>query len=156
MLTGLVARALFTYKEGELYWNVQTCASRPAGSLAGYSKKDKNCRIITVNSISYKSQDLIYLYHNNRLPLGTLTYIDGDPMNNRIENLRDISVYEYYLNHEHPIYNPRIEYIDKLNTFEVVISLFGNDAVIGRFPSHEEALSVFMGIKDRLSPPVTV
>lgn len=156
MLTSIIVRGLFTYKDGQLYWNVDINEKIPSGTLAGYIKKDKSCRIITVNGTAYKAQDLIYLYHNNRLPLGTLEYIDGDLMNNRIENLRDMSVYDYYLNHEHPIYNPRIEYIDKLNTFEVVISLFGNDTALGRFPSHEEALSVFMGIKDRLSPPVAV
>lgn len=73
------------YQDGVLYWNTPRKNVRvgtPAGSIdaKGYVR-------ITLNQKSHYAHRLIYLLHHGALPK-FIDHVDGDPRNNRVENLR--------------------------------------------------------------------
>jgi hypothetical protein len=69
---------IFNYKDGELY--------RKNGKKAGSLRTDKRIHV-TINYKTYKIHRLIFLMHYGYLP-EMIDHIDGNPLNNCIENLR--------------------------------------------------------------------
>jgi hypothetical protein len=79
------ANALFEYRNGQLFWKVNTKA-RKAGDLAGCPNNQGYWRVGVKNK-QYRIHRVIWVMHGNK-PVDVLDHIDGDPSNNRIENLR--------------------------------------------------------------------
>lgn len=149
MLTQQTAHALFIYSNGELLWKSDSPYVK-AGTVAGSVKKSKH-RQVSVNGIKYNACDIIYLYHHGTFPKGGIMHINGDITDNRIENLQDVSLYDYYYNeYNNPIGESTIAYIEKTNTFEVRVNVFDVDIVIGKFKSQDEAFASFLAAKARL------
>lgn len=146
MLTAKVAKALFDYKDGELFWKIDINTYVVCGQKAGNRQK-----VVTFERIKYPISNVIYLLHYGRFPLGKLTHINGDEMDCRIENLRDISHYEYYSQHPAPISAVKVESIAESNTFNVTVNVFGKQVVLDNFKSLEDAVSAFEGIQERLT-----
>lgn len=106
-----VLNELFEYHEdGHLIWKTrpeshfrtaQGCRvfnSKKAGSIAGYYNPINNYITINLDNIYYRGHRLIYKLMTGLEPVGVIDHIDGDPKNNRIENLRDCSVQENCFN----------------------------------------------------------
>lgn len=85
MLTKQRCEELFTYHDGALY-RKQTVAGIPAGSLAG-SLSSAGYFHVRVDDKRQLWHRIIFLMHFGWLP-PVVDHIDGDPRNNRIENLR--------------------------------------------------------------------
>lgn len=81
---------LFEYKDGELYWKKRN--QNKAGSLRNDGRKH-----ITINYKIYKLHRIIFLWHHGYLPK-EIDHIDGNPLNNRIENLREATRYQNLMN----------------------------------------------------------
>ena len=71
-------RELFDYRDGALH--------RKNGSKTG-TINSTGRRQISINGKLYKEHRLIFLWHNGWVPF-EIDHIDGDPLNNKIENLR--------------------------------------------------------------------
>lgn len=81
------ALKVFEYRDGRLYWREPTNPKRtPVGSVAGTIGKLGYIHIQYQRRI-YKAHRLVYLMFNGHMPK-MLDHIDGDRLNNRIENLR--------------------------------------------------------------------
>lgn len=88
MLTKKQIEALFELRDGVLYWRVQIGRGRvgaPAGTV-----NSKGYLVTQVAGKIHLNHRLIYTLHKGRCPQ-TLDHIDGNPLNNRIENLRPAS-----------------------------------------------------------------
>ena len=77
---------LFEYKDGDLYWKNHKYKSwngKKVGTIA------TNGRVyIGVKGKSFLAHRLIFLFHHGYLPK-FLDHIDGNPLNNKIHNLRE-------------------------------------------------------------------
>jgi len=90
-----VLHSLFTYKDGELYWKVKPAQRVSVGDIAG-SMCDKYKQVYIKNK-SYKLHRIIFAMHNNYIS-DQIDHIDGNPHNNRIENVRAVTNSQNQLN----------------------------------------------------------
>lgn len=74
-----------------LRWRKSPNGRVPAGTIAGGIHPHSGRRMIAFNGARYYAYRLIFAYHYGRWPLDELDHIDGDPGNDRIENLREVS-----------------------------------------------------------------
>ena len=84
-----------TYFDGELYWSQSPKASIKAGSIAGCVKKGR--KYIKHKGVAFFSHRVIYFMHYGTVPK-VIDHKDGDPMNNKIENLRSCTPSQNSLN----------------------------------------------------------
>lgn len=89
MLTKDLVDSLLTYKDGKLYWKVNR-GNVKAESLAG-CHAFKGYWVVRIGGKNHYYHRVIYLMHNGESP-SMIDHIDGDPSNNRIDNLRAADV----------------------------------------------------------------
>lgn len=88
-LTQNQVRSLFSYEDGVLIWK-KGSAGHKAGAIAGTI--NKGYIRIRVGKIGYLAHRIIWLFHYGYLSENDIDHIDRNPVNNRIENLRETSV----------------------------------------------------------------
>ena len=99
MLTVEYVCSLFEYIDGDLYWRVNRGPSK-AGDKAG-SKNNTGYLHVSIDSKLYKNHRIIWLMHNGSSPK-FVDHIDGDPLNNKIENLRGATQSQNMMNLKTP------------------------------------------------------
>jgi hypothetical protein len=88
MLNKEYLHSLFNYIDGNLVWKVAR-QKVAIGSTAGYVNPN-GYKYITLDRKRYKAHRLIFMYHYGYFPK-EIDHIDRNKLNNRIENLQDIS-----------------------------------------------------------------
>jgi len=87
MITQNQVRDLFDYRDGELYWKVSLAHKIKINDMAG-SINNTGYKRVGINNKDYLNHRLIFLMFYGRLPT-FIDHIDNNPLNNRIENLRE-------------------------------------------------------------------
>lgn len=77
---------------GEFHWKSSTNNRVKVGSPAGFVHPDGRL-YIGFQGKSHLSYRLAWLLTHNEWPSGVIDHIDGDPLNNRISNLRDVTCF---------------------------------------------------------------
>ena len=72
------------------------------GSVAGCIDKSDGYRRITIKGVLYQAHRLVWLYHYNEWPEDQIDHIDGDKLNNHIDNLRVVTQQENRKNQKIP------------------------------------------------------
>jgi hypothetical protein len=80
-------KELFDYEDGHLYWKIRTSNRVKIGQQAGTIAKRGNINI-NHSGKKLKAHRLIFMMHHGYLPK-IIDHIDGNPLNNKIENLRE-------------------------------------------------------------------
>jgi hypothetical protein len=91
MLTKELVKELFDYKDGNLYWKKKLTKTSPIkiGYEVGTVMTDGYKRSHFLNG-AHAVHRMIFLWHHGFLPK-YVDHIDGNKVNNRIENLREIT-----------------------------------------------------------------
>jgi hypothetical protein len=87
MLTQKEAQECFDYKDGILYWKFRAANRIKVGSPAGSIDPSTGYHKTYVYGKFYKTHRVIFLYHHGYFP-EFVDHIDGNKINNKIENLR--------------------------------------------------------------------
>lgn len=98
------AHRLFEYKDGVLFRKTDRNNRFKTGSKAGYLVKSTGYRGIEINNTHYPEHRIIYLMHYGYLPKVT-DHIDGNILNNKIENLREATIAQNCWNTKRSISN---------------------------------------------------
>ena len=90
---------ILEYRDGELFWKVNRRKTR-AGSKAGRTKSNGYCEV-GIDGRLHGTHRLIFMMIHGRMPR-LIDHIDGNPSNNKIENLREASHAENMWNSQRP------------------------------------------------------
>ncbi len=84
-----ILHELFDYRDGELFWKVSKAIRVKVGDCAG-GISGSGYKYIKIDGKSYSCHRLIFCMIHGYLPK-EIDHIDGNPLNNRIENLREVN-----------------------------------------------------------------
>jgi len=82
----------FEYKNGELYWKKSTNSRIVVGKKAGCIT-NHGYLTIKINKKPYLAHKIVYAIHYGYIPK-LIDHIDGNKLNNKIENLREATIFE--------------------------------------------------------------
>lgn len=129
---------------GEFIWIRAPSRIAKVGSSAGTVREDGR-REIHFKGIRYKASHIAWLLTYGTLPAGVIDHIDGNPSNDKIENLRDVSHRLNMQNTKKNIKNTSgitgVHY-DKARRLCWVATI--GRKIIGRFATKEQAIQARM------------
>lgn len=85
-------KRMFDYVNDELIWK-ENRRSNLIGKPAGSRSCKKRYQVVRVNGKHCKIHRIVFLWHHGYLP-ETLDHINGDTHDNRISNLREVTVHQ--------------------------------------------------------------
>lgn len=135
-------RELFEYKDGFLHWRIKRPNSK-IGNIAGYiNKKAKHRRLLCINFVRYYHYRIIFLYHHGYLPK-IIDHIDGNSLNDNIENLREATQQENLRNRVSNK-NAASQYLGvswhkNRNHWVAQMGINGKNYYLGKFDNQEDA-----------------
>jgi hypothetical protein len=133
---------ILLYKEGDLYWKKTRRGSALAFTKAGGLHPSSFYKTITVMDKKYYQHRIIFLMHNGYFPT-EVDHIDGNKLNNKIENLRAATTKQNQWNSKKPITNTSgykgVSWHKNKNNWISSITLFGKLKYLGSFKTAEQA-----------------
>ena len=86
-LTKEMLHNLFEYRDGHIYYKVSKGRCKDGSKAGTYRPHDKAYQVI-INGKHYLTHRIVFMMQNGYLP-EFVDHIDGNPLNNNIENLRE-------------------------------------------------------------------
>jgi hypothetical protein len=151
-------RELLDYnpETGVFIWRVQS-GRQPVGSTAGWKQGGRI--YIKVSGHQVAAHRLAWLYVYGFMPKQQIDHINGDPSDNRITNLRDVSDIENKQNIRKPKAGNKSGYLgvapNKKRWF-AKITVNRQQICLGTYDTPEEAYQAYVAAKRRLHPTCTI
>lgn len=113
--------------------------------------------LVCFNYKRHRVHRLAWFYHHGEWPKGQIDHIDGDKQNNRLHNLRDVSVAQNQQNRLRPTRRnttgfPGVSFEAQRGMFVARISAAGEKKFLGRFDTALNAYAAYLEAKQRLHP----
>lgn len=96
MIDQLTLCSMFDYSEGVLIWKISPSRRIKAGSKAGTLRSNGRYQTCIKGKI-YFNHRIIFMMHKGYVP-DLIDHADGNPMNNKIENLREATQSQNMMN----------------------------------------------------------
>lgn len=142
----------YSPETGAFYWRVRA-GCRAAGSAAGSTRRDGYVTV-RVDGSRHFAHRLAWFYCHGAWPMQTVDHIDGNPSNNQLSNLRDVSHRKNLHNRTRPQSNNTHGFlgVKRANRSRWVATLKrdGAPAYIGSFSSAAEAHAAYLAEKAKL------
>lgn len=148
MLTQEYLKEILDYdsKTGEFTW-LKKGRGIPYGKIAGSVDKYTGYRYIRINGKNYAAHRLAWLYKFSVWPKNEIDHINQNRLDNRVENLRDVTIRENA--HNRVYYNDTNNligtYFNKYkNKWESSISINNKKYYIGKYNTKVEASEAYL------------
>lgn len=116
------------------------------GLVAGYKNYYGYCSIYIKGAL-FPAHRLAFLYMNGLMPVNFIDHVNGNPFDNKFDNLREASHLENMRNKKMRKDNTSgyvgIEYVNKSNRWRAVCNTGGKKNFLGSFASKEEASEAY-------------
>lgn len=136
----------FEYRDGKVYWKTNAGNNKTAGKRAGTECKKSRRRFILINKIAYMEHHIVYILCKNVVP-EEIDHIDGDSLNNKIENLRIASRAQNLQNRQVQKNSSTgfkgVFFDARRNKFFAKIGAFGKYTYLGAFESAIDAYHAY-------------
>lgn len=141
MITQEYVRNILDYVDGELFWKTNKSHFVKSGQKAGGILSDGR-HYIKIDGKPWKLHRIIFLYHHGYIPK-YIDHIDGNPGNNRIENLREVTLSENQWNRKQSKNNKTGSkgVCNHKNKFRAYCMVNNKNHHLGYFDTQEEAES---------------
>ena len=157
MLTQERLKELFNYQDGQLIRKTNRASNGDGkrwkvGTALGWNTPYGYIEA-SVDYKRYKLHRLIWLWHKGELPKLDIDHIDGNPSNNRIENLREATPSQNMQNQRKPRKTNKLGYqgvYQVKNRFRTSLTINGKVKNIGYFDTPEEAHQAYLLEKRKL------
>ena len=121
-------------------------------SKAGPSISTRGYRQISIKNRTYLVHRLAWLYVHGDWPKQTIDHIDGDKLNNRISNLRDVSAAVNNQNRRYAFSNNKagvlgVNFHAPLGKWRARFKIDGKQKHVGYFESSDEAHAAYLEAK---------
>ena len=128
------------YVDGDFYWKNPTSRRVKKGGLAQVS--GHRYLHLSINKKTYMKHKLVFFIHHGYAPK-IIDHIDGNPLNNKIENLREADKYQNTWNakvRKHSSIGLKgVTFHPQTKKFRARIRCFDKIYSLGLFPTKEEA-----------------
>lgn len=144
---------------GVFTW-LQDRGPRHAGEQAGTITK-QGYRQLALDRSQYRANRMAVLYMTGELPKGQVDHINGDRLDDRYENLRDVSHGANQENRKRAASNNKsgllgVFFVKRTSRWTARIRKGGKDHYIGYFDSAEEAHEAYIAKKREVHPHSTL
>lgn len=139
---------------GQFIWKQHRQRVR-SGATAGAVRKT-GYRFIVVDGSAYAAHRLAWFYVYGVWPKALIDHIDSDKLNNRVENLREVSHAENMQNQPKPRKANRTGFAGvrpHCKRFQADVRVNGKRLVLGTFDTAEEAYEACMRAKESAGVP---
>lgn len=146
---------------GEFKWKINASNRIKTGSIAG-CKSDQNRRCqIRFKGKKHSAHRLAWLLHYGKWPERVIDHIDGDPFNNAIVNLRDVSGSLNQQNQRRAQFGSQTGLLGvsphkNSGKFKAQIQVLGKQKYLGLFLTPQEAHEVYLAAKRELHEGCTL
>jgi len=144
-------RHLFEYRDGALYWkNPSKHNSYLVGKKAGAVNGPKGYRQVRIKGRIYMEHRVIYLMMKGVLPT-VIDHINGDPSDNRIENLRACTPLQNRLNAKGWGGSgvKGVTRVKRNSTWQAQLVICGKQRYLGTFKTLQEAADVVKQAREK-------
>ena len=159
-LTAQRLRELLDYnaETGTFVWRVKTSTRNSAGAVAGWTEPNGYKRLC-IDSRKVWAHRAAWLYMTGNYPEHHIDHIDGNPLNNRFQNLRDVSQRANVHNQRraHSQSTTGLLGVQRAGKrFVARIEASGVNIGLGRFDTPEEAHAAYIKAKRLLHEGCTI
>lgn len=140
----------FEPETGRFFWrSAPRCHSELHGQEAGFAnlgRGGKSYWVIKINGRKYKRSHLVFLVRHGRFPFPCADHRDGNSLNDRPENIREVTVQQNAMNHRKRAKRSQLPMGVKAlgSRFQARIAHKKRQICIGSFATAEEARAAYL------------
>lgn len=132
-----------------------------AGAIAGHHDAATGYVAIRIKGRLYRAHRLAWLYMTGEWPVAHIDHIDGNPANNRFENLRQATNQENMWNRRRPVARSKTGVLGVTmnrhgSRYVAHIKINGKKTRLGSFMTAEEAHAAYVDAKRKYHPTNTL